>query len=79
MSTIDEIKAIAGKVWPNAASIDVHPGTAGTVSFTGPNPQGLRVMALDTNGKVIDQLSAPALDELKAKLERRLQMKARKS
>jgi hypothetical protein len=75
MTTIDEIKAIAGKLWPNAANIDVHPGAAGTVSFTGPNPQGLRVMALDANGNVIDQLSASALDELKAKLERRLQMK----
>ena len=79
MTTIDDIKVIASKVWPHATSIEVHPGTAGTVSFTGPNPQGLRAVALDAAGKTIDQLSAPTLDELKAKLERRLQMKARKT
>jgi hypothetical protein len=72
MASVDDIKAIANQVWPNAASIDVHPGAAAMVGLHEPDPSGFRVIATSVNNKIIEQLAAPTLEELRVLLDLRL-------
>jgi hypothetical protein len=61
MTTDDELKPLAQRIWPNANEIHVvH--DAGAVSTIG----------IDAHGQVIDQLSADSVDALRTKLEHSL-------
>jgi hypothetical protein len=61
MTTDDELRPLAQRIWPNAKEIRVvH--SSGTVSTIG----------IDAHGQVIDQLSAESIDALRVKLEHSL-------
>ena len=69
-TTTEDVRVEAQRVWPNAKLIDVHPGGfAQHSSFTSPDPAGWRVAAMDYDDRLIDQVSAATLEDVKAKLE----------
>ena len=43
MADIDEIKANAKQVWPDADHFDLTPGAGGHVAYTGEDPKGFRL------------------------------------
>lgn len=77
MADIDEIKAIAQQVWPDAEHIDVAPGATGPTGSSDPDPQGFRLMAIHADGSILGQEIAANLDELMQKAKGRLRGKAK--
>jgi hypothetical protein len=64
--TIADVKVIAHKFWLSAAQFDVH-----LVSDS--LPRLYRIMAHDSNNKLIGRMSAKSLAELKTMIEKRIE------
>ena len=77
MADIDDIKADAQKIWPDADHIDFTPGAAGHVSHTGMDPKGFRLTAIHKDGSIIGQVMADDLEQLDMKVKARLRGKAK--
>jgi hypothetical protein len=77
MADIDEIKATAKQVWPDADHIDISPGEAGYVNYTGKDPEGVRLSAIHKDGSIMGQVIADNLEDLDARMKERLRGKAK--
>jgi hypothetical protein len=65
--TIADVKAVAVKLYPSAVKVAVHrvdPGTSTSAAY--------RLFVVDAKNRMLDRISAPSLNELKDRLERRL-------
>ena len=71
MANIDDIKATAEKVWPDADHIDITPGASGE------DPKGFWLSAIDKDGSIMGQVMADDLEDLDAKTKLRLRDKAK--
>jgi hypothetical protein len=67
LATIGDVKAVATKLYPTAAKVTVQRVDPGT-STSG----GYRLFAVDGRNRMLGRITAPTLDELKDRLERRL-------
>jgi hypothetical protein len=77
MTDSDEIKAIAKKIWPDADHIDLMLGAASKASFSGKDPESVRVIAVHADGSIMGQVIADDLDELQLRAIEHLRGKAK--
>jgi hypothetical protein len=72
LSTIDDVKTAARKVWPDAIAVDV------ALAPTNTRAQKMyRVSAFGKQSRLLDHLDAPSLNKLKVLLEHRVTAEAR--
>jgi hypothetical protein len=76
MTDSDEIKAIAKKR-PDADHIDLMLGAANKASFSGKDPECVRVSAVHADGSIMGQVIADDLDELQLRAIEHLRGKAK--
>ena len=67
MESIENIKTIGKKVWPQASTFDVLPNATG-------RPQGFRFVATSSAGQIICRFEARSLADLECEAQRRLKM-----
>jgi hypothetical protein len=78
MADINDIKATAQLIWPDAVHIDVIPSPSTHVSDSGSrDPNGFRLSAIHKDGSIIVQVMADGLEGLHVKLKERLRAKAK--
>jgi hypothetical protein len=72
MASVESVTSAAWKLWPKAANIGVHQSASRHISFSGPDPYGLQLLASDSAGNVIGRIEANDTDGLFDKLRQRL-------
>jgi hypothetical protein len=67
LATIADVKAVATKLYPSAVKVTVQ-----RVDPNSSNSAGYRLFAVDGKNRMLDRITAPSLNALKDRLERRL-------
>ena len=67
LATIGDVKAVANKLYPAATKVTVQRVDPGTSTSA-----GYRLFAVDGKNRMLGRVSAPTLNELKDRLEQRL-------
>ena len=79
MESIENIKAIGKKIWPQASTFDVLPCVTGHTPFSGADPQRFRFVATSAAGQIIWRFEAKSLADLETEMQRQLKMKEQQS
>jgi hypothetical protein len=67
LTTIADVKAVANKLYPSAAKLSVQridPATSKADAY--------RLFAVDANNRMLGRISAPSLNDLRERIQKRL-------